>query len=60
MSFHVGLKIVIVAEEEWDSKTKVEIFNIGFFSLKKVIHSIIKTNKKPTAQKHLLCLYCVI
>ena len=36
-SYLEGLKIVTAAEEDWDSKTKVEIFNIDFCSLKKVL-----------------------
>jgi len=35
-SCHVGLKIVIIAEEDWDSKTKVEIQYLFLF-FKKVI-----------------------
>jgi len=30
-SYHVGLKIVAVAEEDWDYEAKVEIFNINKF-----------------------------
>ena len=58
-SYIEGLKIVTAAEEDYNSKTKVKIFNIDFCSKKKST-SISKTNLKPTAQKHIICLYFVI
>jgi len=38
-SYHVGLKIVAAAEEDWDYEAKVEIFNINlcFFAKKLVV-----------------------
>jgi len=33
----VGLKIVAVAEEDWDYEAKVEIFNINLCSFKQIL-----------------------
>ena len=40
-SYHMGLKIVTVAAEDWDFKTKIETFCINFHDFIKIILDLV-------------------